>query len=314
LAVDTDLQRAREAAARWGAGQAGYATDYHEALAHPGVDAVVVATPPEVTPRIAIAALHAGKHVLSEKPMAVTLAEAANVRTAVRSSGRVYQIGFILRYYPLYRRLKALAPRVGTPRSVRIAVVEEAYNPSDTEHLARIGGTLAAVSAMAHDGAHLADMLLWLAEGETARTVGAWTLRSRPEFAGPNHWIGAAGLSGGSAGQVEVAWLYPGDLRAEVTIMGPHGVVRGATVAAREDAPHRATLSAQWEDGTWHEEEFPAAAPDFAAQLGGFLDHIGAGTPPVPGVEEALRSLTLTCAFEEAGRTGQVVEVAAMHE
>jgi predicted dehydrogenase len=309
LAVDTEVHRARTAAERWGGGQAGYSADYREALAHPEVDALVVATPPEVTPRIAIEALHAGKHVLSEKPMAVTLAEGRNVRAAVRATGWAYQIGFILRYYPLYRRLKELAPRVGTPASVRIAVVEEAYNASDRAHLAHVDATLAASSAMAHDGAHLADMLLWLAGGEAARTAGAWALRSRPEFAGPNHWMGAAGLSGGSVGQVDVAWLYPGDLRAEVTVMGPRGVVRGATVAAREDAPHHASLSAHWEDGTSYEEQLPAAAPDFGAQLAAFLDCVEAGTTPVPGVEEALGSLALTCAFEEAASTGKIVEV-----
>ena len=62
---------------------------HREALAHPGVDAVVVATPPEVTPRIAIEALQAGKHVLSEKPMAVTLPEGRNVQAAVHRWMRV---------------------------------------------------------------------------------------------------------------------------------------------------------------------------------------------------------------------------------
>jgi predicted dehydrogenase len=312
LAVDADARRAREAAARWGGEAAAYATDYHALLAYPEVDAVIVATPPEVTPAIAIAALDAGKHVLSEKPMARTLEEARAVRAAVERSGRAYQIGFILRYYPLYRRLKELAPRVGRPCSLRIGVVEEAYNPADTAHLARIQGALSAASAMAHDGAHLADLLLWLAEGEEPCTAGGWALRSRPEFAGPNHWVATIGLSSGSVGQVEVAWLYPGDLRAEVVLMGPHGSMRGATVAAREDAPHRASLMAQWEDGGSQDEEIASATPNFAAQLAVFLDHLDAGTAPVPGIAEAMRSLALTQAVEEAARTGRPAAIPAL--
>jgi len=228
---------------------------------------------------------------------------------AVERSGRAYQIGFILRYYPLYRRIKELAPRVGAPRSIRIGVVEEAYNPADAAHLPRIQGALSAASAMAHDGAHLADMLLWLAAGEEPGKAGGWALRSRPEFVGPNHWVATIGLSSGSVGQLEVAWLYPGDLRAEVVLMGPHGVVRGATVAAREDAPHRASLTAQWEDGPSQDEEIATATPTFGAQLDPFLDHLDAGTAPVPGIVEAMRSLALTQAIEEAARTGSVVGV-----
>jgi predicted dehydrogenase len=201
-------------------------------------------------------------------------------------------------------------PRVGTPRSIRIGVVEEAYNPADAAHFARVQGALSAASAMAHDGAHLADMLLWLAAGEEPRTAGGWALRSRPEFAGPTHCMAMVGLSSGSVGQIDVAWLYPGDLHAEVVMRGPHGIVRGATVAVREDAPHHARLMAQWEDGTSQDEEIATATPHFAAQLDLFLDHLDAGTVPVPGIAEAMRSLALTQASEEAARKGGTVAVA----
>ena len=308
-AVDSDAARAEQAAQRW---DATAATDYRVVLADRRVEAVIVATPPETTPRVAIAALAAGKHVLSEKPMATTLDLGRAVRAAAQSGPGVYQIGFILRYNPLYQRLHQLAPRVGAPRAIRVAVAEEAYRPQNTVHLARTQGALRAASAMAHDGAHLADLLLWLAGDEQPRTVGAWTLRGRPSFAGPNHWLGTAGLSGGSVGQVEVAWLYPGDLRAEVTIMGPGGVLRGATRATGEDAPHQASLSAQWEDGTSQDEQLPTASPDFAGQLARFIASMESGAAPTPGVDEALRSLALTQAFEQAASRGAIVEVSAV--
>lgn len=67
--------------------------DYRRLLERPEIDAVLIATPDHWHARIAMDALQAGKHVYCEKPMTHTIEQAIALRDAVRSSGRVFQVG-----------------------------------------------------------------------------------------------------------------------------------------------------------------------------------------------------------------------------
>jgi predicted dehydrogenase len=73
-------------------------TAYDELLADPAVDLVVVATPDHLHGRHAIAALEAGKHVLSEIPMATTVEECARIVELTRRTGLKYHMGNQVRY------------------------------------------------------------------------------------------------------------------------------------------------------------------------------------------------------------------------
>ncbi len=75
-------------------------------------DAIVVATPAETHGRLAMQAIEAGKHVLVEKPMASSLAEADALADAARARGRVLQVGHLLRYSAEH---EAIAARMGKP-------------------------------------------------------------------------------------------------------------------------------------------------------------------------------------------------------
>src|SRR5580658_4029070 len=72
--------------------------DYRAALACPGVDAVVIATPTSLHREIAVAAAAAGKHIFCEKPMAMNAAECDGMIAATESAGVVLQIGFMRRF------------------------------------------------------------------------------------------------------------------------------------------------------------------------------------------------------------------------
>lgn len=89
-------QRARSCAAEMGAGRS--YSDYHELLADKTIDAVLVAVPIELNAALAIEAIQAGKHVLAEKPIAATLAEARQMLRASRTADRVVAIAENFRY------------------------------------------------------------------------------------------------------------------------------------------------------------------------------------------------------------------------
>jgi predicted dehydrogenase len=82
--------------------------DPEEILADPGIDAVVIATPAVTHARLARAALDAGKHVLVEKPMALSSEDARAVVEAAGRAGRTLLVGHLMLYHPAVERLRRL--------------------------------------------------------------------------------------------------------------------------------------------------------------------------------------------------------------
>ena len=76
--------------------------DWREFVADPDLDAIDICLPTDLHAEIATAALNAGKHVLCEKPMALTPGDCETMLHAAESAGRVLMIGHVLRFWPEY--------------------------------------------------------------------------------------------------------------------------------------------------------------------------------------------------------------------
>lgn len=93
----------------------GFASE-HECLAiapddlatHPGVDAVVVALPPQFHSETALKLAAGGKDMLIEKPIALNVADALKAVDAARKAKRVFMVGHVLRFHPAFEKLKSL--------------------------------------------------------------------------------------------------------------------------------------------------------------------------------------------------------------
>src|SRR3954468_7242817 len=96
-------------------------TDYKQALAHPGVDAVVIATPNFSHAPIALAAFAAGKHVLCEKPIAMDYAESVNMLRAAEAANVRHMTAFTYRFVPAMRYIAHLVQSgaIGMPYHFR---------------------------------------------------------------------------------------------------------------------------------------------------------------------------------------------------
>lgn len=81
---------------------------FEEALAAADVDAVVLATPAKDHAEQARALLAAGKHVLVEKPLALTAADAEAVVATAEAKARVLMVGHLMLFHPAVERLKAM--------------------------------------------------------------------------------------------------------------------------------------------------------------------------------------------------------------
>ena len=93
-------ERAEQAKKEYGTTDAKCCTDYHELLADPAVDVVHVLTPNVAHAPISVDAFNAGKHVMCEKPMASTSADAEKMVAAWKASGKKFTIGYQNRFRP----------------------------------------------------------------------------------------------------------------------------------------------------------------------------------------------------------------------
>lgn len=82
-------------------------TDWQALLKDPAIDIVSIATPPVLHASMACAALEAGKHVLVEKPLAMTVEEAQRIQAVAERTGKCATVNFMLRFNPIVEALQA---------------------------------------------------------------------------------------------------------------------------------------------------------------------------------------------------------------
>ena len=97
--------------------------DYRELIAQADVDIVLVANPPAYHTEVTLAAIAAGKHVLVEKPMCITLREAEEVMAAQAKAGVIVQVGYMRRYAPAFVHACELVAQLGPIRQARVQAV-----------------------------------------------------------------------------------------------------------------------------------------------------------------------------------------------
>ncbi len=127
--ADVNLERAQTVADYWGAPRA-YGSGA-ELFADPDVDAVSICTWNNSHASLAVAAIEAGKHVLVEKPISRTYAEAQEVQRAAEASDRVVQVGFVRRHSGNCRVLKSFidAGDLGEVYYAKASAIRRVGNP-----------------------------------------------------------------------------------------------------------------------------------------------------------------------------------------
>ncbi len=209
LAVDMavvagrDEAKVRAAAARLGWREA--ETDWKALIRRDDVDLVDVCTPGDTHAEIAIAALAAGKHVLCEKPLANTVAEAEAMTAAAQASDRVAMVGFTYRRVPAIQLARELVAqgRIGAVRHVRAQYLQDWIADPSAPMSWRLDKTKAGSGALGDIGAHIVDLAQFIT-GESVTGVSAVLetfVRERPVSDG---FTGLAGSSSGTGETAEV--------------------------------------------------------------------------------------------------------------
>jgi predicted dehydrogenase len=206
--------RDKVAAAADRLGWEGYETDWRELIARDDVDLVDVCTPGDSHAEIAIAALDAGKHVLCEKPLANTVAEAeAMVEAAERARARGVRsmVGFNYRRVPavVFARELIAAGRLGTIRHARAVYLQDWIIDPEFPLVWRLQADQAGSGALGDLGAHIVDLAQYLLGSEVAG-VSALTetfIKERP-LVGDTSGLAASTAAGRGQVTVDDAALF----------------------------------------------------------------------------------------------------------
>lgn len=133
--------------------------DYRRVLERADVDAVYICTPNAMHAEMSIAAALAGKHIMCEKPMAITLEDCVRIRDAVKKAGVRYLIGYQLRFNPLYSHVKSLldSGQLGKPVFIESDYIH--HVPADWKIWDWLGREAIAGSIFHAGSGHNADLL-----------------------------------------------------------------------------------------------------------------------------------------------------------
>lgn len=198
--------------------------DYREMLARDDLDAVVIVTPTNTHVEVIKAAAAAGKHIFTEKPLALTLAGCDEAITAVETAGVKMMVGFMRRFDPSYRAAKEKIDAGLIGRPVMFKAVGRDPGRTSLEYARRenSGGLIADM------GIHDFDLARWLMGSEVERVYSEGGCLVFPELAGVGDIDNAVinlKFTSGAVGNVDVSRnaVYGYDIRTE--IIGSEGAL-----------------------------------------------------------------------------------------
>ena len=183
-----------------------YETDYRRLIERDDVGLVDVVTPGNTHREIVLAALEAGKHVICEKPLANSLAEAWEMLAAAREAGTINTVCFNYRRAPAVQLAKKLIDegRLGTIRHWRATYLQDFIMDPEFPLIWRLKKELAGSGALGDIGAHIVDLSQFLLGG-ISEVVGMMEtfVKERPlEEASAGGGLSASG--GAETGEVTV--------------------------------------------------------------------------------------------------------------
>ena len=284
--ADVDLRRARQVAEEL---ELEHCHGGAEALLErKDVQAVVIAVPDKFHAEAVRATAQAGKHILCEKPLALTLDDAAAALEAVEKAGVCLQVGFMRRYDPAYLSAKKRieAGEIGEPIIFK-AIGRDRDDPPLSLYEAALNGMLFFNSSI-----HEFDLARWLMAGEVAEVQAYSTVLGRPEVARFGDIVaGVVNLRfrSGAIGNVEsyVQCQYGYDVRTE--IVGSKGTL--AVGHLSETAEVVLTASGRRHDLVGH--SLVRFADAYVSEIRDFVQTVQVGRPPRITGEDGWRAVAI---------------------
>lgn len=286
------------------------------------MDAVIISTPAHVREPLCLAAFARGLHVLSEKPLAPTVAASRRILDAARAAGRMMGGGFNMRYYPSFAHVKDIvgSGAIGEVDHLRIYGAHGGLSnfTHDWEYKAEFSGG----GALWDVGIHMTDMARHLM-GEITEVYGVATEKVWKQPGSEDNAIAIYKNPEGIAASYQATWIdWKGYLSA-VEVYGSKGMVRGAyapmdTLTITMDRPGGSArrvrnryigIQIREKVKSWKS----TALLSFAGELSDFVALCQGKTGlRIADGNAALRAVEVAAAVTESGRTGLPVRLPAL--
>jgi UDP-N-acetyl-2-amino-2-deoxyglucuronate dehydrogenase len=294
--ADVNAQAGQALASEYGAD---YFPDY-EALLRADVDAVSVGLPDRLHHQVAMAAATSGKHILLEKPMCATLAEAEEIISACRAHGVKLMLGFRHRFHSEIQMAKRLIEEGRLGRTVLAQDALSGGGPPDSgawtpwywDKSLAMGGILTSA------GIHGIDRLLWLVNGDIEE-VHAYMGTFGHEGELEDNLVSSLRFNDGAIGSIVQNFNFytlPG--KYDLDIYGTEGAVRIRTGQTLEFASKKSQFvhSVERDD-------------PFGKEIAEFVSAIRQDREPAITGEDGRISLAVALAIYRSAESGTPVKI-----
>jgi len=305
---DQDATRAALFAQQYGAEK--HSSDWRELLANPEIQAVSVATPDFAHSEVVLAAIEAGKDVLSEKPLASTVGDCQKILAARNRKGVKLMVDFHNRwnlpFLSIRRQLES--GELGELLAMNIRLNDTLFVPT------RMLSWAACSSPVQFLGSHVVDLIRWMSGAEISRVYAASrsVVLKRAGINTPDLFQYILELSSGAVAMVENCWIVNESSPSVFDFQSEFIATKGS---AYVNASHNRTVEIYTDRGI----QLPdiMGAPDrygkpigFAvAAIEHFIDCVVSGRQPMVTGEDGLSVARVLAAIEESAKTRQPVDV-----
>ena len=287
--------------------------DYRELLALKDVDMVTLALPNDLHAQAAVDAAAAGKHVICEKPLCRTLAEADRMIDTCRAAGVLLMYAEELCFAPKYARAKRLVDEGGLGDVFLVKQSEEHFGPHmpwfwDVE---RSGG-----GVLLDMGCHSVEYARWVFGKPAVKSVFAslGTHVHADKTRGEDHSLCIVEYEGGQVGLAENSWAKQGGVDDQCEIYGSGGFTRA-------DLLRGSSLLTYSESGYGYAVEKAAATTGytftmfeevwnygFPQEMAHFVRCVQGKEEPVETGEDGREVLKILCAAYASAGTGRRID------
>ncbi|MFX3632109.1 MAG: Gfo/Idh/MocA family protein [Candidatus Pristimantibacillus sp.] len=304
--VDPVIERAQHFADQYGA--KAYA-DYETMLAEVKPDAVSVCTPNALHAPMAITAANAGVHVLVEKPMAVTDAEAAAMVEAASKSGVKLMVGHNQRFMPPHVKAKQILAS-GALGKVLTFRTSFGHPGPDGWSVDGAGSWFfrkeeAIMGAMGDLGVHKSDLIRWLLEDEVSEVAAFIATIDKPGDVDDNANV-LLRMKSGAIGSLVASWTYYKGEDNSTVLWCEKGVMKIGTHPDDQ-------VIVELRNGTVEKHKVGAISTNDKQESSGvidaFIEAIITDSVPAVSGEEGRKSLKVILSAFESQASGKFIAV-----
>ncbi len=273
---------------------------FEDVLADPRVDIVNLSGPNQVHTPQGIAAAKAGKHILMEKPMCLSMEENAALREAVAKAGVRSVVSFVLRWNPLFENLKSLlaAGAVGKLFYVEVDYwhgLAQWWTGWEWAHKTAGGG-----STMLLGGCHAVDAIRWFSGREIVE-VAAFANNVKKNFEYDANVVAILKFDDGSIGKTSALFDAELPYAFNIDLVGTEGSLRDNRVWSKRLLPGQTgwtTMQTILPDSGAVEHH------PFDAQINHFVDCIREGRESHCNIADAYRTHEVCIAIDRSIASG----------